>query len=117
MPKKEFAKIGKEPIKQKLKETGLPRNTVAEKMGVTVGAIDKWLANGAIPTDQLRSLDQLLRDMSGSASVHSMSPLGEQIAGSTTYGFLVKEESKLDRLIREIESMGYEVFLRKIPNK
>ena len=57
MPKKEFAKIENESIKQILTDIGLPRKDIAKALNVTIGAIDKWLGSGNIPVEQLKKLE------------------------------------------------------------
>jgi hypothetical protein len=61
MPRKEWAEdMDGQLIRQAIEMTKLSRKVVADELGVTLGAIDKWIANGRIPVDQHRKLQNLI---------------------------------------------------------
>ena len=136
MPAKEWApNTSTDSIREVIESTGLSRKEVARRIGITIGAIDKWIGSGRIPIDQLAKIqelariDDLVRQAQGSAvsgvgadavaNLHLHAPLiGEPAeailkALSNPSEFLLRFDR--DQLVEALEVKGYEVFLRKKP--
>ncbi len=92
MPKKILADTTKDEVRILIEELNLSRSNIAEKLGVTVHALDSWVRDGRIPLTRWKALLEL----KDSCKKRSKSALSE---------------ASLEELLIEIQSRGYDVRL------